>query len=202
VYLVEKFSGACIPEGFGWFNEPARYEVGSGLEIWTGAETDFWQRTHYGFRRDDGNCLLARLEGDFCLLTQVEYRPQTQYDQCGLMVRVDAEHWIKVSTEYENEEESRLGSVVTNLGYSDWATQDVPSSRREVWYRISRHGSDFLLEYSYDGLHWLQMRVTHLHNAPKSIEAGVYACSPIGQDFWCRFKLLKITENEWFYTSE
>ena len=49
--LVEKFAGASVPEGFHWFNEPVRHKVGAGLEIWTDAETDFWQRTHKGNRR-------------------------------------------------------------------------------------------------------------------------------------------------------
>jgi regulation of enolase protein 1 (concanavalin A-like superfamily) len=200
--LIEEFLGSSVPEPLYWFNEPARFEVGAGLEIWTDAETDFWQRTHYGFRRDDGHCLLARVAGDFCLVTHVEFEPREQYDQCGLMVRVDGGYWIKVSTEYEDEAQSRLGSVVTNLGYSDWATQDLPSSHREMWYRISRNGSDFLLENSYDGRSWLQLRVTHLHKAPGEVAAGVYACSPIGKDFRCRFRRLEIAENEWFYKDE
>jgi regulation of enolase protein 1 (concanavalin A-like superfamily) len=195
--LVTEFLGSAIPEPFHWFNEPARFEVGEGLEIWTDAETDFWQRTHYGFRRDDGHCLLARMEGDFCLTTCVEYRPVAQYDQCGLMVRVDAENWIKVSTEYEDEGTSRLGSVVTNLGYSDWATQDISSARRVMWYRASRNGMDFFLEHSYDGEAWQQLRVTHLHKGDGAVEAGVYACSPVGADFWCRFRRLQIGENRW-----
>ncbi len=132
-------------------------------------------------------------------MTQVEFRPQEKYDQCGLMVRVDRENWIKVSTEYESEQWSRLGSVVTNLGYSDWATQDIESSYRQMWYRISKNGGDFLLENSYDGQAWHQLRITHLHQVSERLEVGVYACSPIGQDFWCRFKVLEILENDWFY---
>ena len=103
-----------------------------------------------------------------------------------------------MSTEYESEARSRLGSVVTNLGFSDWATQDIDSSHREMWYRISRNGNDFLLENSYDGQSWLQLRITHLHQARESLEVGVYACSPIGRDFWCRFKLVAISKNAWF----
>jgi regulation of enolase protein 1 (concanavalin A-like superfamily) len=118
------------------------------------------------------------------------------------MVRVDGDNWIKVSTEYESETWSRLGSVVTNLGFSDWATQDIPSSRRAMWYRISRNGPDFLLEHSYEGQEWLQLRVTHLHEAPGQLEAGVYACSPVGKDFWCRFGLVGISENEWGQSAE
>lgn len=202
MHREETFQDPSIPAGFAWFNEPARYRLGDGLEIWTDAKTDFWQGTFYGLRRDDGHGLLTELEGDFSVTTQVEYRPLAQYDQCGLMVRVDTENWIKLSTEYESEAYSRLGSVVTNLGFSDWATQDVPSSHTEVWYRISRSGPDFRLEHSYDGREWVQMRVTHLHHAPAQLQVGVYICSPVGQDFWCRFKWLGIADNEWFYGSE
>ena len=199
---AEEFLQPSMPKAFYWMNEPARYRFGAGLEVFTDAKTDFWQNTHYGFQRDNGHCLLTRLAGDFGLTTCVEFRPQEQYDQCGLMVRVDSENWIKVSTEYENEKSSRLGSVVTNLGFSDWATQDIPSSYREMWYRISKNGCDFLLENSYDGQNWLQLRIAHLHKVSEQFQVGVYACSPIGKDFWCKFKWLEISNNEWFYRSE
>jgi hypothetical protein len=192
--LIEKFQHPSIPANFYWFNQPTKFKIGDGLEIFTDEKTDFWQRTHYGFQRDDGHCLFTRRSGDFSLSTQVEFHPQTQYDQCGLMVRIDSENWIKVSTEFEDETHSRLGSVVTNLGYSDWATQDISSEHREMWYRISKTGSDFLLENSYDGQNWLQLRVAHLHKAAEMLEIGVYACSPIGKDFWCRFKQLVIAD--------
>jgi regulation of enolase protein 1 (concanavalin A-like superfamily) len=195
----EGFLTPYLPQGFYWFNEPTVFRLGNGLEIVTDEKTDFWQRTHYGFRRDDGHCLLTALTGDFSILTRVEFRPQAQYDQCGLIVRVDAENWIKTSTEYEDETVSRLGSVVTNLGYSDWATQDVPSAQQERWYRISKRGSDFLIESSSDGLEWLQMRIAHLHEMAAGLAVGVYACSPIGRAFWCRFSALEISENAWFY---
>jgi hypothetical protein len=113
------------------------------------------------------------------------------------MVRVDRENWIKVSTEYENEIASRLGSVVTNLGFSDWASQDIPSHHREMWYRISRNENDFLLEHAYDGENWLQLRVTHLHAVTEPLQVGVYACSPVAGGFWCRFDVLEISENGW-----
>ena len=195
--ISEQFLKQTLPTGFHWYHEPTRYYLGAGLEIYTDEKTDFWQNTHYGFQRDDGHCLLTRRAGDFTLTTQVEYRPGTMYDQCGLMVRLDSQNWIKVSTEFENEMVSRLGSVVTNLGYSDWATQDIPSSQREMWYRISKRGSDFLLESSFDGTEWHQLRITHLHKAAEVYEIGVYACSPIGRDFWCRFIALQIADNAW-----
>jgi uncharacterized protein len=199
MYLNEKFLQPTISEAFHWFNEPAKYQVGKGLEIFTNEKTDFWQTTHYGFQRDDGHCLLTKLSGDFALTTQVEFRPREKYDQCGLMVRGDRENWIKVSTEYEDEQHSRLGSVVTNLGFSDWATQDIPSSHKQMGYRISKNGSDFLLESSFDCQDWTQLRIAHMHRPFEQLEVGVYACSPIGKDFWCKFNLLAIAKNEWFF---
>jgi len=193
----ENFQQPSLPPDFFWFNEPSTYHLGSGLEIITDAQTDFWQKTHYGFQRDDGHCLLTNSADDFCLTTQVEFHPQEKYDQCGLIVRLDSENWIKVSTEYENEQHSRLGSVVTNLGYSDWATQDISSAYRVMWYRISKNGADFLLENSFDGQTWSQLRITHFHRQAEQLQIGVYACSPIGKDFWCKFKSLEISENTW-----
>lgn len=38
---------------------------------------------------------------------------------------LDSENWLKVSIEYENEKFQHLGSVVTNNGYSDWATTEI-----------------------------------------------------------------------------
>jgi hypothetical protein len=194
---VEEFLTPALPQGFYWFNEPTTCRLGNGLEIFTDEKTDFWQRTHYGFRRDNGHCLLTAWTGDFSVMTHVEFRPRSQYDQCGLIVRVDEENWIKSCAEYENEQVSRLGSVVTNLGYSDWATQDVPSTYTEMWHRISKRGNDFLIEGSFDGRDWLQMRITHLHQLPAQLAVGVFACSPIGKAFWCRFSLLEIAENKW-----
>ncbi len=195
--LTERFTRADVPEPFRWLNAPEQARFGSGLEILTDLRTDFWQRTHYGFRRDDGHALLTQLSEDFSLTTHVAYQPQVQYDQCGVMVRIDSENWIKASTEYEDEAHSRLGSVVTNLGYSDWATQDVLSSHFEMWYRISRCGSDYLIEASFDGGRWLQLRIAHLHKSVEAVEAGVYACSPIGRHFRCRFTEVTIAESTW-----
>lgn len=194
---VEDFKQATLPAGFQWFNAPASHAVGNGLEVVTRAETDFWQSTHYGFRRDDGHALLKPMEGDFSLSTQVEFSPTTRYDQCGLMIRLDAGNWIKVSTEYEDAQCSRLGSVVTNLGYSDWATQDVSSACCAKWYRISKNGQDFLIEHSEDGHAWVQQRIAHLHQPAGQVQAGVYACSPLGAHFKCRFLHLSIAANTW-----
>jgi uncharacterized protein len=193
------FSRAAIPAGFSWLHDPHEVAFDRGLAVTTRAQTDFWQRTHYGFRRDDGHALLTARSDDLAVETRVEFSPRARYDQCGLMVRLDAENWIKASVEYEDEALSRLGCVVTNLGYSDWSTQDLSSSVRSIGHRISRRGSDFLVEWSGDGATWHQSRVAHLHAlAPGGeVQVGLYACSPVGDRFECRFLYLDLGDCTW-----
>jgi hypothetical protein len=193
----DNFSEDHLSEDYFWFNQPDRFKTGNGLEIWTMPGTDFWQRTHYGFRNDNGHCLFREITGDFCLTTQVEFQPTVLYDQCGLILRVDENNWIKASTEYIGETSSKLGSVVTNLGYSDWATQDISSDVKMMWYRASRRGPDFLFEASQDGTIWQQLRICHLHKGGTKLSAGVYACSPLDNSFWCRFRFLRFGPNQW-----
>jgi len=195
--ILEKFSNARLPDDYFWLHKPDKFITGTGLEIWTMPQTDFWQRTHYGFRNDNGHCLLREIEGDFCLTTQVEFQPSALYDQSGLMLRVDENNWIKVSTEYMKVGANKLGSVVTNQGYSDWATQDISADVTMLWYRVSRRGQDFLIEASRDGVVWQQLRICHLHEAFARIAAGVYACSPLENSFWCRFEFLQFGPNQW-----
>jgi len=180
-----------------WLNRPPVVEAGEGLRVVSGPRTDLWQRTHYGFRRDDGHCLVARLEGDFELTCRVAFAPRAQYDQCGVVVRLDAENWIKASIEFEDAAHSRLGSVVTNLGYSDWATQDIASDWGGAWYRVSRRGADYLLEYSRDGAAWHQLRVCHLHAPHAGVDAGFYTCSPVGEGYAAVLRHLVAGPNRW-----
>jgi regulation of enolase protein 1 (concanavalin A-like superfamily) len=185
-------------EGFAWLNAPVASSFGAdGLRITTGRDTDFWQRTHYGFRRDDGHFYYTTSAEDFCCTARLQFSSTTQYEQCGLMVRVDAENWIKCSIEYESPTLSRLGSVITNLGYSDWATQDIASDVGEMHYRIQRHGADFLLEYAFDGRRFSQMRMAHLHKGEGLVMVGVYACSPKSDRFECVVKRLSLSKSRW-----
>jgi regulation of enolase protein 1 (concanavalin A-like superfamily) len=80
-----------------------------------------------------------------------KFLPVHQYDQAGLMARVDGKCWLKPSVEYEREEPPKLGVVVTNRGHSDWSVQNFDRTRNELWRRISRTNSDFVVEHSQNG---------------------------------------------------
>jgi len=172
-------------EKFTWINQPPKFEINHNrLLIETEPGTDLWQRTYYGFQNDNAPAFLTKLGGDFSFEVKTEFEEAGfMYDQCGVLLYIDNENWVKISVEYENEQFSRLGSVVTNLGYSDWATTDVPSGISEMWYRLSRRGQDFYIENSIDGIFYRQMRMFHMHKTVTDVKVGVYACSPLKSSF-------------------
>ena len=196
-----------------WINRPRQYQVSPDfVEIVTEPGTDLWQRTFYGFRNDNAPALLLASDENFTFTTRVTFDYRQQFDQCGLIVYVDGENWFKASVEHENEDFVRLGSVVTNNGYSDWATTDI-AAVTSIWYRLSRRGPDFLIESSIDGHDFRQMRIFHVHclgetteemgkqNPPlpagRSVRFGFYACSPLDSSFRARFSDLKMEGCLW-----
>lgn len=183
---------------FTWINQPANFDLdGKYLTVQTQAGTDFWQRTYYGFQNDNGHSFLTEIEGDFTFTVKTNFEYKNQFDQCGILLYQNSENWVKASIENENEKMARLGSVVTNLGYSDWATTDIPSALTEMWYRFSRRGQDFYLEYSSGGETFKQMRVLHMHQAISIAKVGVYACSPLQSSFKAVFSEFKIEPCKW-----
>lgn len=163
---------------FLWSNEPKYTFQNGSLTMITSGSTDFWQRTHYGFRADNAHALLTRIGDEFTFTARCVFEAKSRYDQGGLYIRIDEENWIKIGIEAENDEISRLGSVCTNLGYSDWATIDIPASINSMYYRVSSKGDDLLVECSYDGNDWTQMRICHMHAHEDHYLVGLYACSP------------------------
>lgn len=90
-----------------------------------------------------------------------------------------------------------LGSVVTNGGFSDWATVEIPASVKTMWYRLSRRNNDFRIENSFDGRVFKQMRICHLNKANDKIRFGIYACSPEESSFTAIFTNMEILECQW-----
>jgi regulation of enolase protein 1 (concanavalin A-like superfamily) len=169
---------------FEWMNQPDLFKLeNDSLTIITDPETDFWQRTYYGFKNDNGHTFVTEADGDFTFEVKTEYLAVNQYDQCGIILYQDSENWMKASVEYENKQFARLGSVVTNLGFSDWASTDIPAEVTAMWYRLSRRGQDFCISDSSDGITYQQMRIFHMHHPVNVARIGVYACSPLKSSF-------------------
>ena len=144
-----------------WTREPADHTIAAHkIEIITKPHTDLWQRTYYHFRND--NAPVLQIETDeayFSFTVKTQFQSKHRFDQCGIVMYLDSENWLKASIEYENESFQHLGSVVTNNGYSDWATTEIDASVTSMWYRLSRREDDYCIECSEDGQIFKQMRV-------------------------------------------
>ena len=184
---------------FQWTREPAGFlATDEKVEIITKPHTDLWQRTYYHFRND--NAPVFQMETDeqfFSFVVKTEFESHHRFDQCGVVMYLDSENWLKASIEYENEQFQHLGSVVTNLGYSDWATTAMDASIKSMWYRFSRREDDYCIECSADGQQFSQMRVCHMHKGGGNIRFGIYACSPEDSSFKATFTNMEVTECKW-----
>ena len=185
---------------FRWTREPASFAVsGDRIEIVTKPHTDLWQRTYYHFRNDNAPVLQMETEEkffSFVVKTSFE-ESHHRFDQCGIVLYLDSDNWLKGSVEYENEKFQHLGSVVTNQGYSDWATTAIDAGIKSMWYRLSRREDDYCIECSSDGAHFTQMRICHMHRGGGKIRFGIYACSPEDSSFRAVFTDMELTECKW-----
>lgn len=185
---------------FAWTREPERWALlEDGLEIVTRPRTDLWQRTYYHFQNDNAPVFQMETEEKyFSFVAKADFSDSGhRFDQCGVALYLNSENWLKASVEYENQEYQHLGSVVTNQGYSDWATTEIPATVKAMWYRLSRREDDYRIECSEDGVRFRQMRVCHLHEGGGKIRFGVYACSPEDSSFRARFSHLQLLDCQW-----
>jgi regulation of enolase protein 1 (concanavalin A-like superfamily) len=182
-----------------WIREPKKYLIEDNrIEIITEPHTDLWQRTYYHFRNDNAPVLqLSTNDKYFSFVVKTEFESKHRFDQCGIVMYLDSDNWLKASIEYENTSFQHLGSVVTNNGYSDWATTEIDASIKSMWYRFSRREDDYCIECSIDGITFKQMRVCHMFNGNEEIRFGIYACSPEESSFKALFTNMQITECKW-----
>ncbi len=183
-----------------WTRQPLEfYADDHKVEITTRPFTDLWQRTYYHFRNDNAPVLQMKTEEKFfSFIVKTDFiRSSSRFDQCGIVMYLDSENWLKASVEYENDRFEHLGSVVTNHGYSDWATTAIPADVKTMWYRLSRREDDYCIECSQDGKNFSQMRVCHMLEGAGEISFGIYACSPEDSSFKAVFTDMQITPCAW-----
>ena len=184
-----------LPAHFIWFCEPTHHRVeGDRITLVSDSGTDFWQRTHYGFRNNNGHCLWTDVSGDFVVKTHVCYTPQHQFDQAGLIVYFTEDYWVKCSVEREDAKPYNLGSVVTNEGYSDWATQPFRKQTVDMEFMIKHLRTDFEV-YCRETreAEWQQLRISRLNLPLDAVfHVGIYACSPKVGGFEASFDSIEI----------
>jgi uncharacterized protein len=177
-----------------WNVEPSAWSVGEGaLTAVSLPKTDFWRKTHYGFIRDNGHVFGQRVGGDFTAVTRFGGEYRRQYDQAGLMLRRDAEHWIKAGIEFVDD--VAWLSVVVTRDHSDWSLASQVDPALPTWLQMQRRGDDISIQHSADGEHWTLMRITSL--APGSGDVvGPMLASPEGDGFTASFDHTDVAQQE------
>ncbi|MEV4973911.1 DUF1349 domain-containing protein [Streptomyces scopuliridis] len=179
--------------GWTWLNRPAQWAASDdALEITTEPDTDFWMTTHYGFVRDTGHALLRPVPASFRLRVTFSGDYREQYDQAGLLLRLDEKNWIKTGIEYVDGRQ-QLSAVVTRE-VSDWNVvplahlTDTPAP---VTVELQREGDTVTILYGLDGEPGTMLRLAYFPPGVAA-QAGPMCASPDGTGFTTRFTALHL----------
>ena len=173
-----------------WLNEPASAKInGTEIAVRSRAKTDFWQKTFDGYVADSGHFLHLPASGNFTFTALINGKYATQYDQAGLMVRIDAENWMRCGTEFIDGK--RYASVVFTRTWSDGSTLPDLSETEPIWWRVVRKNDSIETFCSLDGAKFMSVRMGYFPTQP-AVEVGLMCAAPSGPGFDASFKALKL----------
>lgn len=169
-----------------WLNPPPAVEHdGDDLLVTAARGSDLWQRTSYGFRRDSGHALLAPVERGQAVEVTFVASARGTFEQAGVLVRVDAQTWVKAGVEH-SDGELQLSAVVTSA-CSDWSTAPVPAwADRSVTVRASLGEDALTVRARVDDEPFRLVRLAPFTGAGQVL-AGPYCCAPETDGFQVRF---------------
>ena len=178
-----------------WLNEPSSWQrTGDEITVNVDPGTDFWRETGYGYIRDSGHVYGEVLGGDLDVSARVRGTFAAQYDQAGLMLRVDDRVWLKTGMEFF-EGRARLSTVLT-LGRSSWMVTDLPEGTDEISIRASRRGDAVEVRYLV-GEGPAELAALVFLPPGREVLAGVMCAAPEGPGFGVKFTDLRIDDQEW-----
>jgi regulation of enolase protein 1 (concanavalin A-like superfamily) len=176
-----------------WLNEPGSMTVsGDRLVVRARRKTDFWRKTFYGYITDNGHFFHLPVSGDFEFEARVDGQYAALYDQAGLMVRIDAQNWVKCGTEFFDN--ARHASVVFTREFSDWSTMNDLATSGPVWWRVVRKPDSLETLCSTDGKNFTSVRMGYLVPSATA-EVGIMCAAPEGEGFQSTFDNLKLTSH-------
>jgi hypothetical protein len=169
-----------------WLNEPASWQVSEDkLEMFVTPQSDYWRETHYGFTVDDGPFYYTTRGGEFEANLKITGEYTTRFDQMGMMLRVDEEHWIKTGIEYVDSQYN-FSTVVTDTK-SSWSVIQLSEQPASVWIKVIRRLDAVEIFYSLDGKNYTMSNLSYLkNNVP--VKVGMMAASPDGEGFKAIFE--------------
>lgn len=191
LFLISSFAlSAQTLEKMQWFNEPENWTIGNGvLTMDVTPQSDYWRISHYGFTVDDAPFLYTLRGGEFEVKVKISGDYKVRFDQAGLMLRIDAENYIKTGIEYVDGKYN-LSAVVTHKT-SDWSVITLDKPVDYIWIKAVRRLDAVEIFYSFDDKEYVMMRNCWLQdNTP--VMVGMMAACPDGNGFKARFEHFQI----------
>lgn len=168
-----------------WTNAPHSATETDALEVTAVEGSDAWRHTAYGFVHDTEHALLAPLVVGEAMEVSFRAPWEGQFDQAGIFVRIDDEHWMKAGVEYADGHLG-LGAVVT-AGGSDWSVGFVDEwLDSEITVRVSRWADAVIVRARADDGPWRLVRVAPFDGAAAA-SAGPLLAAPTRAGFTVRF---------------
>lgn len=169
-----------------WFTEPSQWEIkDKKLTMMVTPQSDYWRISHYGFTVDDAPFYYSTYGGELETKVKITGDYKARFDQMGLMLRVDAQNYIKAGVEFVDGK-FNLSTVVTHKT-SDWSVITLEKSPPFVWIKAVRRLDAVEMFYSFDDKEYIMMRNAYLQdNTP--VQVGLMAACPDGNGFKAIFE--------------
>ncbi|PHJ60119.1 hypothetical protein VF14_11850 [Nostoc linckia z18] len=177
-----------------WYNKPQTWNIQDGtIKITSSQNTDFWRKTFHGYIRDNGHFYCKQVSGDFTAQVKISGEYKEQYDQAGLMVRLDETNWLKCGIELIDNVQHVI-AVVTH-DYSDVSLVPMLDNPAAIWMRVNRRGSALQVFYSLERENYTMFRMAYL-TLVETVSVGIMCASPNGNGFPVNFEEFNIESHE------
>lgn len=173
-----------------WFNEPQSYQIKENeITINVPPHCDYWRISHYGFTVDDAPFYYSTYGGEFEAKVKISGEYKTRFDQAGLMIRIDKEHYLKAGIEFVDGKYN-LSCVVTHKT-SDWSVITLDKPVSYVWIKAVRRLDAIEVFYSFDDKNYILMRNCWMQdNTP--VQVGMAVACPDGEGFKAKFESFQV----------
>jgi uncharacterized protein len=172
-----------------WLNPPKTWSDREGrISLSAEPKSDFWRRTQS--TADSGHFYFEERDGDFTATVKLRGEYAAQYDQAGLMIRIDEKSWIKTGVELVDGHQ--IVATVVTREFSDGSVVPKKDGAKAVWLKLTRKDDFVEIDYSFDGRSFEVARQAYFPSKVRC-KVGVMAAAPVGTGFKAVFEDLEIT---------
>ncbi len=167
-----------------WIHEPQLYLCRDDKLL---IETDPFSELNARFGRLEAAEMLIPVSGNFRFEGKVEFSYDCAFDQCGFVLYNGDRRKMFFGTVLKDKEMMRLESVVFHRSGGDRSGRDIGTAIRTMHYRILQRSGRVLVQYSFTGRRWTDLREFLLNEDEEITGISLYACSPFDGSFDCVF---------------